>query len=386
MSKRDYYEVLGVQKNASETEIKKAYRKLALKYHPDKNPDNKEAENNFKEAAEAYEVLRDAEKRKRYDQFGHAGLGGAAGTNGYSMSMDDIFSQFGDIFGDAFGGAFGGFGGFSGTRQRRRRVNRGSNLRVKVKLTLEEIAQGVEKKIKVNKYVPCNSCQGSGSKEGASYNSCSTCHGTGQVTRVTNTFLGQMQTSSTCPSCGGEGQVIVNKCPSCAGDGIVKGDEVISINIPAGVEEGMQLSMGGKGNAGARNGVPGDLIILVEEIEHEHFERDGVNLLHDTYISFADAALGAAIEVPTINGKARIKITPGTQGGKVLRLKGKGLPSVNSYGTGDLLININVWTPKSLTKEEKDILEKLSKSENFKPKPGAREKSFFSRMQEYFSH
>lgn len=386
MSKRDYYEVLGIPRNASETDIKKAYRKLALKYHPDKNPDDKEAEDNFKEAAEAYEVLRDADKRKRYDQFGHAGIGGAAGTNGFSMSMDDIFSQFGDIFGDAFGGAFGGFGGFSGTRQRRRRVNRGSNLRVKVKLTLEEIAKGVEKKIKVNKYIPCQSCHGSGSKEGSSYSSCSTCHGTGQVTRVTNTFLGQMQTSSTCPTCGGEGQTIVNKCNVCAGDGIVRGDEIISINIPAGVQEGMQLSMSGKGNAGARNGVPGDLIILVEEIEHEYFERDGVNLLHDAYVSFTDAALGSTIEVPTIDGKARIKITPGTQGGKVLRLKGKGLPSVNSYGTGDLLININVWTPKTLTKEEKQILEKLNESENFRPKPGAREKSFFSRMQEYFSH
>jgi molecular chaperone DnaJ len=356
-----------------------------LKYHPDKNPDNKEAEDKFKEAAEAYEVLRDTDKRKRYDQYGHAGIGGASGTNGYSMSMDDIFSQFGDIFGDAFGGAFGGFGGFSGTRQRRKRVNRGTNLRVKVKLTLEEIAKGVEKKIKVNKYVPCHSCQGSGSKGGTSYSACSTCHGTGQVTRVTNTFLGQMQTSSTCPSCGGEGQTIVNKCTECGGDGIVRGDEIISINIPAGVEEGMQLSMSNKGNAGARNGVPGDLIILVEETEHEHFERDGINLLHDAYISFIDATLGSSIEVPTLDGKARIKITPGTQGGKVLRLKGKGLPALNSYETGDLLININVWTPKTLTKEERQILEKLNESENFKPQPGAREKSFFSRMHEYFS-
>jgi molecular chaperone DnaJ len=385
MSKRDYYEVLGVSKDATETDIKKAYRKLALKYHPDKNPGNKEAEDKFKEAAEAYEVLRDSNKRSRYDQFGHAGIGGAAGTNGFSMSMDDIFSQFGDIFGDAFGGAFGGFSGFGGTRQRRRRVNKGSNLRVKVKLTLEEIAKGVEKKIKVNKYVPCTSCSGSGSKEGSSYSTCSTCHGTGQVTRVTNTFLGQMQTSSTCPSCGGEGQTIVNKCPACSGDGIVRGDEIISINIPAGVEDGMQLSLSGKGNAGARNGVPGDLIILVEEIPHKHFDRDGVNLLHDAYISFSQAALGDTIEVPTIDGKARIKITPGTQGGKVLRLKGKGLPSINAYGTGDLLININVWTPKNLSKEERKILEQLDHSENFKPKPGVREKSFFSRMQEYFS-
>lgn len=387
MSKRDYYEVLGVSKNASDIEIKKAYRQMALKFHPDKNQGNKEAEEKFKEAAEAYEVLSNADKRSRYDQFGHAGLGGAAGGGAHGMSMDDIFSQFGDIFGDAFGGAFSGFGGFGSGRsqQRRRRVNRGSNLRVKVKLTLEEIAKGVEKKIKVTKYISCNTCSGTGSKGGSSYSSCSTCHGTGQVTRVANTFLGQMQTSSTCPSCGGEGQTIVNKCPVCAGDGIVRGEEVISINIPAGVEDGMQLSMSGKGNAGARSGVPGDLIILIEETEHEHFERDGVNLLYDAYVSFSEAALGASIEVPTIDGKARIKITPGTQGGKVLRLKGKGLPALNSYGTGDMLININVWTPKTLSKEERKILEELSTSENFKPTPSAREKSFFSRMHEYFS-
>ncbi|MCB2222242.1 MAG: molecular chaperone DnaJ [Bacteroidetes bacterium] len=387
MSKRDYYEILGVNKSASDTEIKKAYRQMALKYHPDKNPGDKEAEEKFKEAAEAYEVLRDPNKRSRYDQYGHAGIGGAAGTSGFSMSMDDIFSQFGDIFGDAFGGAFGGFGGFSGSRGgRRRRVNRGSNLRVKVKLTLEEIAKGVEKKIKVNKYVHCNTCNGTGAKGGSSYSTCSTCHGTGQVTRVANTFLGQMQTSSTCPTCGGEGQIIEHKCPACTGDGIVKGEEIISIKIPAGVEEGMQLSMSGKGNAGARGGVPGDLIILIEEIEHEQFERDGFNLLHDAFISFTDAALGTSLDVPTIDGKARIKIAPGTQAGKVLRLKGKGLPSVNSYGTGDLLINLNVWTPKNLSKEEKEILEKLGKSPNFIPSPTSRDRSFFSRMKEYFTH
>lgn len=384
MSKRDYYEILGISKNASESEIKKAYRKLALKYHPDKNPNDKEAEDKFKEAAEAYEVLSDSNKRSRYDQFGHAGIGGAAGTSGFSMSMDDIFSQFGDIFGDAFGGAFGGFGGFGGGRQRRRRVNRGSNLRVKVKLSLEEIAKGVEKKIKVNKYVSCNDCNGSGSQGGSSYSTCSMCNGAGQVTRISNTFLGQMQTSSTCPTCGGEGQTIVHKCASCAGDGIVKGEEVISINIPAGVEDGMQLSMNGKGNAGARGGIPGDLIILVEEIQHEMFERDGMNLLHDAFISFVDAALGTSIEIPTIDGKARIKITPGTQSGKVLRLKGKGLPTINSYGTGDQLIYINVWTPKNLSREEKQILEKLGKSKNFIPTPSARDRSIFSRMKEYF--
>ena len=385
MSKRDYYEILGVSKSASETDIKKAYRQMALKYHPDKNQGDKAAEEKFKEAAEAYEILRDPEKRRRYDQYGHAGLGNGAGAGGFHMSMDDIFSQFGDIFGDAFGNSFGGFGGYGGTRQRRRRVNRGSNLRVKVKLTLEEIAKGVEKKIKVNKYLECQPCNGSGSKEGSSYSSCSTCHGSGQVTRVTNTFLGQMQTSSTCPACGGEGQTIVNKCPHCAGDGIVKGEEVISIKIPAGVQDGMQLSLGGKGNAGARSGVPGDLVVLVEEIENPDFERDGVNLLHNAFISFADAALGATIEIPTLDGKARIKIAPGTQGGKVLRLKGKGLPAINSFNTGDLLVNINVWTPKTLSREEKDVLEKLKGSKNFEPTPSASDRSFFSKMKEYFT-
>ncbi|MFU8842604.1 MAG: molecular chaperone DnaJ [Bacteroidales bacterium] len=385
MSKRDYYEILGVSKTASETEIKKAYRQMALKYHPDKNAGDKTAEEKFKEAAEAYEVLRDPEKRRRYDQYGHAGLGNGSGGGGFHMSMEDIFSQFGDIFGDAFGSSFGGFGGFSGTRQRRRRVNRGSNLRVKVRLTLEEIAKGVEKKIKVNKYVECKPCNGSGSRDGSSYSNCATCNGTGQVTRVTNTFLGQMQTSSTCPACGGEGQTIVNKCPHCAGDGIVKGEEVISIKIPAGVQDGMQLSLGGKGNAGARSGVPGDLVVLIEEIENPDFERDGVNLLHNAFISFVDAALGATIDIPTLDGKARIKITPGTQGGKVLRLKGKGLPALNSYNTGDLLVNINVWTPKTLSREERDVLEKLKGSKNFEPTPTAGDRSFFSKMKEYFT-
>ncbi|MBI9035655.1 MAG: molecular chaperone DnaJ [Bacteroidales bacterium] len=380
MSKRDYYEVLGVQKDATEAEFKKAYRKLAIKYHPDKNPNNHEAEEKFKEAAEAYEILSNPDKRAKYDRFGHAGVGGAAGGGfgGGGMNMDDIFSQFGDIFGGAFGGGFGG------GHSRRQRVNRGTNLRVRVKLTLEEIANGVEKKIKVNKHVSCDSCDGSGAKHGSGHTTCHTCHGSGQVTRVTSTFLGQMQTSSTCPTCNGQGQVIRDKCPKCAGNGITKGEEVISLKIPAGVAEGMQLSVSGKGNAAARGGVPGDLIILIEEIKHELLERDGNNLIYEHYLSFPDAALGSSIEIPTIEGKARIKIQPGTQPGKVLRLKGKGLPDVNGYGRGDLLINLNVWTPKSLSKDEQSILEKLQNSDNFRPNPTSKDKSLFDRMKEYF--
>jgi molecular chaperone DnaJ len=380
MSKRDYYEILEIERNASETEIKKAYRKMALKYHPDKNPDDKSAEDKFKEAAEAYEVLSNADKRARYDRYGHAGVGGAAGGGfgGGGMSMDDIFSQFGDVF----GGAFGGFGG---SRGHRRRVNKGSNLRVKVKLNLKEIANGVEKKIKVNKYVSCKHCEGTGADNGSSYATCSTCNGSGHITQVTNTFLGQMQTTSTCPSCGGEGRIITKKCTHCQGNGVVRDEEIISLNIPAGVAEGMQLSLSGKGNAGARGGIPGDLIVLVEEEKHPELERDGNNLIHNLFISFPQAALGAQIEVPTIDGKARMKINPGTQSGKVLRLKGKGLPSVNSYGTGDLLVNINVWTPKNLTKEETEALEKLEKADNFKPNPTASEKSYFDKMKDFFS-
>jgi molecular chaperone DnaJ len=382
MSKRDYYEILEVSKSASADEIKKAYRKMAIKFHPDKNPGDKVAEEKFKEAAEAYEILSSPEKKQRYDQYGHAGLGGNAGFGGAGgfggMNMDDIFSQFGDIFGGHFGSSFGG-GGRGG-----RRVNRGSNLRVKVKMTLEEIANGVEKKIKVNKYVACKTCSGSGAKNGSSFNTCSTCRGTGQVTRVTNTILGAMQTTSTCPSCGGEGQTISDKCTNCHGDGIVRDEEVISINIPAGVAEGMQLSVNGRGNMGARGGVPGDLIIVIEEIEHEHLKRDGVNLFYDHYISFIDAAMGTQIEVPTIDGKAKIKIDPGTHSGKVLRLKAKGLPDINSYSRGDILVNINVWTPQSLSKEEKKVLEDLRNSENFKPNPGKKDKGFFERMKQYF--
>jgi len=382
MSKRDYYEILGVNKNATEAEIKKAYRQMALKFHPDKNPNNKAAEDKFKEAAEAYEILSNPDKKSRYDQFGHAGVGSSAnqGYGGAGMSMDDIFSQFGDIFGDSFGGF-----GFGNSRRSGKRVNKGSNLRVKVKLTLEEIAKGVEKKIKVNKYITCDTCNGTGAKGGNAHRTCSTCRGTGHVTRITNTILGQMQSTSTCPECGGEGQIITDKCNTCFGNGIIKGEEVINLNIPAGVTEGMQLSLGGKGNSAARGGVAGDLIVVIEEVIHPELKREGNNLLYDHFISFPEAALGTSIEIPTIEGKVRIKIDAGTQSGKVLRLKGKGLPSINSYGKGDLLVNINVWTPKSFSKEEKAILEKLDKSENFIPRPTSSDKSFFDRMKKYFS-
>ncbi|MCL4816223.1 MAG: molecular chaperone DnaJ [Flavobacteriales bacterium] len=379
MAKRDYYEILGVSRNASEDEIKKAYRKLAIKYHPDKNPDDKESEEKFKEAAEAYEVLSNAEKRQRYDQFGHAGMGANGGAGGFGgMNMEDIFEQFGNIFGEGFGGGFGG--GQRGGK----RVNRGTNLRVKVKLTLDEIVSGVNKKIKVNKFIACKECHGTGAEKGSSYNTCNTCRGSGRVTRITNTILGQMQTASTCPACGGEGQTITKKCSSCHGDGIVRGGEIISVDLPAGVEDGMQLSMSGKGNAAPRGGIAGDLIIVIEEQEHEFIKRDGSNLMHDLYISFIDAVLGASVEVPTIEGKVKIKIEPGTHAGKVLRLKGKGVPQLNSYGRGDFLIHVNVWTPQHLSKEEKELLEKLRNSDNFKPHPSKKDKGFFDRMKEYF--
>jgi molecular chaperone DnaJ len=380
MSKRDFYEILGVSRNASPEEIKKAYRQKALKFHPDKNQGDASAEAKFKEAAEAYEVLSNPEKKQRYDQFGHAGMGNNFGGGyGGGMSMEDIFSQFGDIFG-GFGGFGGGFGRSAG-----RRVNRGTNLRLKVKLTLEEVNTGVEKKVKVSKYVSCKSCGGSGAKDGGAFHTCNTCQGMGRVTQVTNTFLGRMQTTNTCPTCGGEGKVITDKCLKCFGNGIVKEDEVIPINIPAGVAEGMQLSLSGKGNAAARGGVPGDLIVVIEELPHEKFIRDGNNLLYDHYITFSQAVLGDTVEIPTLEGKARIKVEPGTQGGRVLRLKGKGLPSVNVYGRGDLLVNINVWTPQSVTRDEREMLEKMAHSENFQPNPKKGEKSFFERMKEVFS-
>ncbi len=382
MSKRDYYEVLGVSQKASKDEIKKAYRQQALKYHPDRNPGDKDAENKFKEAAEAYEVLSDDEKRARYDRYGHAGVGSAAGGgfSGAGMNIDDIFEHFGDIF----GGHFGGFGFGGGGSRREQRVNKGQNLRVKVKLTLEEIATGVEKKIKVNKYVACKSCDGTGAARGSSHSTCSTCRGSGVVTRVTNTFIGQMQTTTTCPNCGGEGKIITKRCPDCYGEGIVKDDEVININVPAGVAEGMQMNVSGKGNAARRGGIDGDLLVIFSEEKHPELMRDGNDLCYSLFVSFPDAALGAAVEVPTIDGKVKIKLEPGTQPGKLLRLKGKGLPEVNSYSKGDLLVLVNVWVPKTLSKDERKIIEKMYESPNFTPKPDEEDANLFKRMKGFF--
>lgn len=383
MSKRDYYEVLGVSKDAAADQIKKAYRKKAIQFHPDKNPGDKKAEENFKEAAEAYEVLSDAQKRQRFDQFGHAGMGGAAGGGGYGggfTNMEDIFSNFGDIFGGHFGGGspFGGGRGGGRTRQ-----NKGSNLRVKVKLTLEDIANGIEKTIKVNKYVSCSHCSGSGADGAGAVETCTTCHGSGQVTQVRNTILGQMQTAAVCPSCHGEGKTITKKCPHCTGEGIVREQEEITFNIPAGVMEGMQLSVSGKGNAARRGGVPGDLLVYIEEIEHEDLLRDENDLIYNLLLTVPDAILGTSVEIPTVKGKVRVKIEAGTQPGKVLRLRGKGLPSVNGYGTGDLLVNLNVYIPETISKEEQKQLEKLRHSESFKPSSSTT-KNFFKKMKNIF--
>jgi molecular chaperone DnaJ len=382
MGKKDYYEVLGISKEATKEEIKKAYRKQALKYHPDKNPGDKKSEENFKEAAEAYEVLSSDEKKARYDRYGHAGMGNnGGGFSGQGMTVDDIFSSFGDIFGDAFGGGFGGFGG---SRQRGRRVNKGSNLRVKVKLTLQEIAAGAEKKIKVTKYDTCDTCGGNGAADASSLSTCSTCHGSGHVTRLTNTMLGQMQTTSVCPSCGGEGKTITKKCTACYGEGIVQKEEIIKINIPAGVGKGMQMTVGGKGNAPRRGGVNGDLLVVIDEEEHPDLIREGNDLIYNLFISIPDAVLGTHVEVPTVDNNVKIKIEPGTQPGKILRLRGKGLPEVNGYGRGDLLVNVNVWIPKAVSKDELKIFEKFKDSESFVPDPDKNDKGFFERMKGYF--
>ncbi len=383
--KRDYYEILGVSKSASEEEIKKAYRKMAIKYHPDKNPDNKEAEEKFKEAAEAYEVLSNAQKKAQYDRLGHAGMGGAAGGGfgGGGMNMEDIFSNFGDIFGDEspFGSFFsGGRGGGGGRRQRK-----GSDLRIKLKLNLEEIANGVEKKIKVKRHVACKSCQGNGSKNGTDLKTCGTCQGSGQVKRVQQTMLGQMVTSSTCPTCSGEGKSVGAKCDACFGEGRVLEEEIIPIKIPSGVSNDMQLSMSGKGNVPPRGGIAGDLLIVIEEEEHEVLHRDGNNVIFDLYVSFVDAALGTSVEVPTITGKAKITLEAGTQSGKILRLKGKGIKELNGYSIGDQLVHVNIWTPKQLTSEESALLEKLRNSANFAPQPSKSDKGFFHKVKDMFS-
>ena len=384
MAKRDYYEVLGVDKNASEDDIKKAYRKIAIKYHPDRNPGNKEAEEKFKEAAEAYDVLHDPQKRQQYDQFGFdgpAGMGGFGGFSGGGFSMDDIFSMFGDIF----GGHGSGFGGFSGGRGRAQ--YRGSDLRLKVRLSLQEISTGVTKKFKVKKDVTCSHCHGSGAENGSAAETCPTCHGSGVVTRTTQSIFGMMQTQSTCPTCNGEGKVIKNKCRECSGSGVVKGEEVVEIKIPAGVAEGMVINVPGRGNAGKHNGVNGDIQVFIEEEENDTFIRDGNNLIYNLLLDFPTAALGGQMEIPTIEGtKVRIKIEPGTQPGKTLRLRGKGLPAVQGYGrgTGDLVVNVSVYVPKTLSRDEKNALEQMKESDNFKG-DAATKQSIFQKFRNYFN-
>jgi molecular chaperone DnaJ len=370
-TKRDYYEILGVTKGATAEEIKKAYRKVAIQFHPDKNPDNKEAEEKFKEAAEAYEVLSDQEKRHHYDRFGHARQGG--GYGGHTMNMEDIFSQFGDIFGG--GSPFDSFFGGGSTRGGRRQ-RKGSNLRIKLKLTLEEVANGVEKKIKVHRLIKA---------EGVTFKTCPTCQGTGQIRKVVNTMLGQMVSATTCSQCDGSGQAVDKRPNGVDSSGLVSKEEVLSVKIPAGVADGMQLSMSGKGNEAPGGGIAGDLLILIEEQEDKQLKRDGNNLIYDLHISFVDAALGTSLEVPSVGGKVKIKIDAGTQSGKVLRLRGKGLKDINGYETGDQLIYVNVWTPKKLTPEEKSKLESLRSSPNFEPNPDASEKGFFERMKEFFN-
>ena len=386
-AKRDYYEILGVSKGASADEIKKAYRKVAMQFHPDRNPGDQSAEEKFKEAAEAYEILSDADKRAQYDRFGHNAFGSGRGGGGFSgqgMNMEDIFSQFGDIFGDDMFGSFFS-GGNRGGSSRRSRGVRGTNLRVRIKVNFEEIAKGTSKTIKVKKYIKCDTCNGSGAKDKNSSQTCRTCGGNGQVRRVQNTFLGQMQTVTTCPDCNGEGSVITNKCTVCKGEGRVYGEEMVTLDIPAGVQDGMQLSLSGKGNMGERGGGSGDLIILIEEEAHPFLHREGLNVGFDLYISFPDAVFGTQTEVPTIDGRAKIKIPAGTQSGKIFRLKGKGFPGINSREKGDQLIQVNVWTPQAVSETEKISLEGLQDSENFKPKPDKNDKTFWEKIKETFS-
>ena len=385
MAKRDYYEVLGVDKSATADDIKRAYRKLAVKYHPDKNPGNKEAEEKFKEAAEAYSVLSDSDKKMKYDQFGHAGVDGAGPDfSGGFGNLNDILN---DLFGGAFGGGFGGFGGFGGGfggGQRRERVYRGRDIRVRVKLTLEEIAKGVEKEISIEKNVPCPDCGGRGARNSSDIKTCPACNGTGQVQRVVNSFLGQTVTYSTCQQCGGEGKIISNPCHTCNGTGLVRQRETIKVKIPAGVEAGMQMTVQGEGHAAKNNGINGDLLVVIEEQEHPDFRREGSNLLYTKVISVVDAMLGCEVEIPCLDGKQKIRVEPGTQSGTVTRLRGKGLPSVNSYGTGDLYVKIAVWIPKKLTKEERALFESIRQNESLKPNPTKDDKSFFEKLKDLF--
>ena len=377
MAKADYYQTLGISKSATAAEIKKAYRKKAIEFHPDKNPDDATAESKFKEAAEAYEVLSDDNKKSRYDQFGHQAFEGGGGFGGGGrggMNMDDIFSQFGDIFGGG-GGGFSGFGGGGFGGQQQRRV-KGSNLRIRVKLTLEEIANGVEKKIKVKRKIQA---------EGTTYKTCGTCNGSGQVTRVTNTILGRMQTASPCTTCGGAGQTIDKKPAGADGQGLIVNEETISVKIPAGVVDGMQLKVTGKGNDAPGNGITGDLLVAIEEQDHDSLQREGDNLHYDLYVSLPDAILGASKEIDTVTGKVRIKVEAGLQSGKILRLRGKGIPSINGYGKGDLLVHVNVWTPKTLSKDQKAFFEKMKDNDHFSPKPERSDKSFFEKVKDMFS-
>lgn len=388
--KRDYYEVLGVKKDATQQEIKAAYKKMAIKYHPDRNPGNKEAEEKFKEAAEAYDVLHDEQKRARYDQFGHEGLNGmGGGFSGASMNMDDIFSMFGDIFGGHMGGGSGfGFdfdlGGFGSSSRGGKQVYRGSDLRLKVSLTLNEVATGVTKKFKVRKNVTCDHCHGSGSEDGQTQ-TCPTCGGKGYTVRTVNSMFGRMQTQQACPTCGGEGHTIKNKCTKCHGEGVVTGEELVEVKIPAGVVNGMVVTVPGKGNAAKHNGVAGDIQVFIEVLEHEDFVREEQNLVYNLLLDVPTAALGGTVEIPTLDGKARIKIEPGTQPGKVVRLRGKGLPAVQGYGYGygDLIVHISVYIPETLSKEEKQAMEKFATSDNFCPSDSCR-KSVFNKFKSFF--
>lgn len=386
MVKRDYYEILEVEKTAGGEEIKKAYRKKAMQYHPDRNPGDKEAEEKFKEAAEAYDILSNQDKKARYDRYGHAGVGGASGGFSADFDLNTIFERFGDLF--SGGGGFSGFDFFGGGGMNRNatrdRVRQGSNLRITVKLTLEEIANGAEKKIKLQKYVPCTACKGVGTENKSSIETCSGCHGSGQQIHTERSFFGVMQQATVCSQCNGKGEIIKDPCPKCHGNGVVKGEEVVTVKIPAGVASGMQLTVKGKGNAALNGGINGDLYVVIEELQHAVFEREGSNIYLNYYISFPQATLGAHVEVPTLDGNVKIKIEPGTQSGQILRLQGKGLPDIRQYGRGDLIVNVNVWIPKTLSKEEKNLIEKFSESENFAPKPKHSEKSFFSKVKSLF--